>query len=187
MENFTPTDSQTHWMLRPVCWTSQSSFKLGEMKSLSFAPLLARPHALSLVSHPLRGRPTSDPDPSPSLWVLIICLSVKHQKPSSPPLSPAVSLASGTQRDSGKGSRHWKGGGDRDRGGRDLQKMVCAATRRNDKRQETCSNAQCRVRASPSYNPYSSPWPLTRAWPIKPWEPNRIYTNKQIKSKVLMF
>lgn len=41
MENFTPTDSQTHWMLRPVCWTSQSSSKLGEMKSLSFRPLVS--------------------------------------------------------------------------------------------------------------------------------------------------
>lgn len=78
----------------------------GGDKSLSFAPLLARPHALSLVSHPLHGRLTSDPDPSPSLWVLIICLSVKHQRPSSPPLSAAVSLASGTLRDSSRGSHH---------------------------------------------------------------------------------
>lgn len=98
-------NAETSAMNQPII------IQTGGDKSLSFAPLLARPHALSLVSHPLHGRLTSDPDPSPSLWVLIICLSVKHQRPSSPPLSAAVSLASGTLRDSSSGSHHWKGAG----------------------------------------------------------------------------
>lgn len=53
----------------------------------SLHPLVSK-SPLSLVSqlcaHPLRGSPTSDLDPSPSLWVLIIGLSVKRQRPSSP-------------------------------------------------------------------------------------------------------
>lgn len=114
-------NAETSVMNQPII------IQTGGDKSLSFAPLLARPHALSLVSHPLHGRLTSDPDPSPSLWVLIICLSVKHQRPSSPPLSAAVSLASGTLGDSSGGSHHWKGAGTGEGG-------ICK--RRNVKRQK---------------------------------------------------
>lgn len=140
---------------------------------------------LSLVSqlcaHPLRGSPTSDLDPSPSLWVLIIGLSVKRQRPSSPAghrCQSGLRYAEGQQRRETERDRADQTGGVCGKKGETEHEVTWARHKARP------ASTLCHFWVSQLHNPKPLPWPLTHAYPIVTWRPDEsLKTNKQMKGE----